>query len=150
MSPFRVDHGSGWVYPLTVMLRYALIPLLLSQSGCDVVRSLEGTWLGTCTFRADLIEEDDTDVNFSVDIRSDDGSVVQGVGVFDFKGLTFEGRLSGDRFDQEVTLVLEGAHEGESVRLEIMGGFGDEQIEGECMVYGVEGSLSMVRRAPEE
>jgi hypothetical protein len=132
------------------MLRYTLIPLLLSQSGCDVVRSLKGTWLGTCTFRADLLEEDDIDVNFGLDIRSDDGSVIQGVGMFDFKGLTFEGRLSGDRFDQEVTLVLEGGHEGESVRLEIMGEFGDEQIDGSCMIYGVEGNLSMVRRASEE
>ena len=144
-----MDPDTGWVYPLALMMRHALSLLLLSQSGCDVVRSIKGTWMGTCTFQAGRVEDADTDVTFGLDIHSDDGTVIQGDGAFEFKGLRFEGVLSGDRFDQEVTLTLDGAHGGEIVRLEIMGERVDEQIDGSCLIYGIRGDLSMIRRVTE-
>ena len=121
----------------------------MSHTGCDVVRSVKGTWTGSCTFQAGQIESVATDVSFGLDVHSDDEDVIQGAGAFEFKGLRFEGDLSGDRFDQEVTLFLDGAHDGESVRLEIMGEFVDDQIDGSCLIYGVVGDLSMIRRVTE-
>jgi hypothetical protein len=118
---------------------------MLSLLGCDTFRSAEGRWAGECAIDGSNPHDDPFLVEFSLLIDYDDGEVVSGSGEFSYGTETFSGKLHGERFDDDLELILDGAHDGESVRLEIEGELDSDRLLGDCAFYGVEGELKMSR-----
>lgn len=119
--------------------------LLLALPACDVVRSAEGTWAGSCDIDGSNDEDDPFVVGFEVVIEEDDGEILRGFGSFDYGEDLYEGNLKGDRFDDEVWLELDGHYEEAAVLLELYGDLEGERIVGDCAIYGIEGELTMWR-----
>jgi len=127
------------------MHRLLPLALLAALPACDIVRSLEGSWTGECTIDGSNDDDDPFVVPFSLLVEEDDGYDVWGEGSFEWGDDAFSGPLEGERFDDELELVLDGSHDGESVRLDIYGVLTGDRVVGDCAFYGVEGELKMSR-----
>lgn len=125
--------------------RLPLLASLLALPACDVVRSAEGTWAGSCDIDGRNRDDEPFAVTFELSIDSDDGEQLLGRGSFDYGDDTYTGDLKGDRFDEDLWLELHGRHEDASVRLELYGELEGDRVLGECAIYGIEGDLTMRR-----
>ena len=119
---------------------------LISLLGCtDISQSADGEWSGSCALEAQGSYDDDSWVDFELDVFEEEEGVIKGEGAFLYDYREFEGKVRGYRDDASLELELEGSDDGHSTRLEISGDIVNNRVRGWCTFYGVHGSLEMSR-----
>lgn len=76
-------------------------------------------------------------------VATDERGDIAGYGLFDYQDTSYVGDLHGERFDSDVHMILDGDNGDGFVRLEVIGTVVDDQIEGQCKLFGVDGVLFM-------